>query len=56
LTVDRVATFSSTASPTPIQAALLFIANALKQNHTGFGEVDGIYYFGQILLARFEER
>ncbi len=38
---------------------LLFIANALKQHHIGFEEVDdGIWsiYFGRVLLARLDER
>ncbi|MEJ7809997.1 MAG: hypothetical protein WKG32_06200 [Gemmatimonadaceae bacterium] len=38
---------------------LLFIANALKQHHTGLEEVDdGVWsiYFGTVLLARLDER
>jgi transposase InsO family protein len=38
---------------------LLFIANALKQHHIGLEEIDdGIWsiYFGQVLLARLDER
>ena len=38
---------------------LIFIANALKQNHIGLDEVDdGIWsiYFSTTLLARMDER
>lgn len=50
---------SATPDPSVSRNRLLFIANALKQNHIGLDEVDdGVWsiYFSNVLLARLDER